>query len=78
MGVRACRVLADGRLLSVNGLGVVEQFAFSWRDWHVPAAATASSYAREQGEAGVGAETAAGVLSIVSGEEEEGVKEAKR
>ena len=36
VGVRACRALPDGRLLSVNGLGVLEQFDFSWKEWHAP------------------------------------------
>lgn len=33
VGVRACRALSDGRLISVNGLGVLEQFEYSWREW---------------------------------------------
>lgn len=41
MGVRACRALPDGRLLSVNGLGVLEQFNLSWREWHAPSPAGA-------------------------------------
>lgn len=43
VGVRACRALADGRLLSVNGLGVIEQFDYAWRDWQQPAAETAAA-----------------------------------
>lgn len=58
VGIRACRALADGRLLIVNGLGVLEQFEYSWRDLHsspvpssAPAAATTGDDAQGGGEA---------------------------
>lgn len=63
VGVRACRALADGRLLSVNGLGVIEQFDYAWRDWQQPAGASAAAAtataAAAASAAGVTAEAAA-------------------
>ncbi|CBN78887.1 conserved unknown protein [Ectocarpus siliculosus] len=61
VGVRACRALADGRLLSVNGLGVIEQFNYAWRDWQLPAADSSA----------VAATTETGIETAAGGEEEE-------
>ena len=68
VGVRACRALADGRLLSVNGLGVIEQFDYAWRDWQQPAGAAAAAAA---GVAAAG-ETAAPAVDESEGLDEEG------
>ncbi|CAB1115756.1 unnamed protein product [Ectocarpus sp. CCAP 1310/34] len=65
VGVRACRALADGRLLSVNGLGVIEQFNYAWRDWQLPASDSSA----------VAAATATGVETAAEGEEEEAEEE---
>lgn len=59
VGVRACRALADGRLLSVNGLGVIEQFNYAWRDWQQPAGAAAAAAATAAAATGVTAAEAA-------------------
>jgi hypothetical protein len=32
VGVKCMRILSDGRILMVNGLGVIELFVYSWRD----------------------------------------------
>lgn len=57
MGVRACRALPDGRLLSVNGLGVLEQFDFSWREWPAPSPSSSAAVAAPAGAVGVGGVT---------------------
>lgn len=74
VGVRACRALADGRLLSVNSLGVIEQFDYAWRDWQLPAAAAADAAADSSAVstvAATGAETAAEREEEEKEEEEE-------
>lgn len=69
VGVRACRALADGRLLSVNGLGVIEQFDYAWRDWQQPAeAAVVAAAAAASGGAGM----MTAVAEDVEGCDEEG------
>ncbi|CAM9336477.1 unnamed protein product, partial [Ectocarpus fasciculatus] len=68
VGMRACRALADGRLLSVNGLGVIEQFDYAWRDWQLPAAAAAAG---ADSSSAVAAATATGAETAEEEEEEE-------
>lgn len=69
VGVRACRALPNGRVLAVNGLGVLEQFEYSWKDWNPPASAAAG----EDGDGDTRLERGDGA----AGGEEDGEVEAK-
>lgn len=76
VGVRACRALADGRLLSVNGLGVIEQFDYAWREWQQPAGAAAAAAPAAAGvtaAADAAAEEADGVDEDGDGDEEDDI-----